>query len=887
MKSVRRFLQKSEAVEKLPIERGVINRAAVARRFHIPYAATRVEPLKSIIDKFNARISERGSVASKYDLEVAKVRQYLEQSFAEGSIPVRGTKVYRTAIVSKFGISATALKRHHGLKSLLEEFDNAISESELKGSKYDSYTEPLRALVRDCLSGKNPVPLYQGRMNRAVVARQLGVRIQALTLSSKLSEILAAADRELAAREDPFPRVDTNGRIYLFRPSLAPWISRHKRAYDFSELADIYSYDLAVRVRDAFLIYCSKLRSGTAKTAYRATLEALRFLAESDVAGPEIVAALSRATLPDRDVFEQACHAWRTERVSDLEGRKETTASAWIKSVNRALRYLVLAGIVPRISRLKPISGAWRKSKPRKSFAESSRQRMRQVAQDALRRIAEDREIEISASEENEFLHALEEEAARRDDLPDDTVSAIRVILAERLTAIRSCAECDFLKWERFWSEGQAILSEACPQSSKLVRLGGLSDSPEDVIGSIDFGDLLALVDRQWNGCAPRRNPHRKGVIHRFYRRHGGFYAVEHRLNPHPDAVVAALVMYLHDSGANTATARTLEIDCLEPSQLPGHERVTGFKARSKGKPIFTDLAVKNPEYQITTVMALRKLTEMTARYRRNAAVEDRKALFLVRPQSKVVALSDHRLTDWFKRFCERHDELRGVGYLLSMIRPSVLLDLALRKDGSLIAAQYKGQHASGSTTGRYVNKYPMLLLYEEKMKFFMNQFQATAIAPVLGAAQRLGISSDVAQELLEKAERNGLGVLCLLPRAGIQPGTSKGDLCHLPERCITCVASIVVPEPETISVTCPHQIIDPVVQRRVGRRNPRRSPPGSCPASVRSTPRGVIIDRQVVVSHCDGRRMLLSIHCDSARRGGGISERRGIAADGGDGRHR
>jgi hypothetical protein len=246
--------------------------------------------------------------------------------------------------------------------------------------------------------------------------------------------------------------------------------------------------------------------------------------------------------------------------------------------------------------------------------------------------------------------------------------------------------------------------------------------------------------------------------------------------------------------------ARTLDVDCLEPSQLPGHERVTGFKARSNGKPIFTDLAVKHSEYQVTTVMAFRRLAEMTVRYRRSASDENRNALFLVRPQSQVKALSDHLLTAWFKQFCERHDELKGFGFLPSMIRSSVLLDLALRNDGGVISAQYKGQHASGATTGGYVNKYPTQLLYEEKMKFFMNQFQATAIAPISGAAQRLGISIDVVHKLVEKAERNGLGVLCLQPRAGIQPGTRKGQLCHLPERCINCVASIVVPQPETIA---------------------------------------------------------------------------------------
>jgi hypothetical protein len=555
--SVSKFLQKRERAGKLPIERGVVNRAAVARLFGIPYAATRVEPLKSIIDGFDTRLSEKGSVSSKYDLEVPKVRQYLEQAFAEGTIPLQGTKVDRAAIRSIFGLNASSLNRHHGLKTLLEEFDKAVAQADLKGSKYDVYVEPLRDLVRDCLSGKSPVPVYQRKFNRAAVARQLGVPDDALKISSQLSEILDEGDGELSIRVDPFSVTDKNGRLYLFRPSLAPWVNRHKRSYDFSQLADIYSEHLATRVRDAFLKYCSKHAVGRAKTIYQATLETFRFLAESEISGPNIAAALRSAEMPDRDLFEQTCCSWRTERVENHTGSRDTTASAEIKTVNVVLKYLASDGIVPRINPLRPISGARRKAKPRKSFAESSRQRLRQVAHDALQRIAQARELEISASEENEFLRALEEEAFRRDDLPDDTVSAIRVILSERLTAIRRCAERDFLKWERFWSEGQALVAKGGTGSGDLARLSDLSGRQDDVTAGADLSDFLALIEDHWNGCAPRWSHHGKGLIHRLYRQHGGFHAVEHRLNPHPHAVTAALVMYLHDSGANTSSANS------------------------------------------------------------------------------------------------------------------------------------------------------------------------------------------------------------------------------------------------------------------------------------------------------------------------------------------
>jgi hypothetical protein len=796
---VRKFLEERDTEGNLPIERGVINRATIARQFNLPYDRTRVEPVKSVIDEFDHRLSERGYVRSKFDLEVPKVRCFLEKALADGSIPVRGKKVDRAAIRLKFGFDESTLTRHKELRKLLVEFDRSLSAAQFKWSKYEVYTEPLRALLTNMIGGgTDPLPMHQGRLSRAVIARKLNVPAYALSRPSKLQDILIEADRQIAGMVKPFWTTSRDGRVELVRPGLAPWVSRHGRHYDFNELADIYSENVAIRVRDAFLKYCTKYASGTARIRYASTLRLLRWLSRSPIAGPRIVATLRNGDKPDADLFEQACGAWRAEQVSDLRGRKETTVSGIIHTVNLVVRYLALAGIVPRIKSLKPIAGAKRKTKPRRSFAEVSR-RLREVAHDALHRIAQAREIIVPASEENAFLRALEEEAYLRDDLPEDTVSAIRVLLSDRLAALRKCAEEDFLKWQRLWDEGKSLIDNVDGQSTASARLTTFGGPQKHVTVSAELDHFLAAVDDQFNGCAPRRNFHR-GLAH-VYAKNGGFAAVEYRLSPHPEAVIAAVIMYLHDSGANVSTARTLDFDCIEPSPVPGYERITGFKARSKGKPIITDLPVKSAHQQITTIAALKKLVEMTSRYRRNASERDKRSLFLVRPQSTVVALSGHQLLAWFKQFCGRHKELKDFQFRPSMIRPSVLLELALNREGNLIAAQYKAQHASPATTSRsYVHKYPMLLLYEEKMKLFMNQFQATATAPIAGAAQRLGISVEAARELLKEAERNGLGVLCLLPRAGIQPETREGDLCRFPERCINCSASIVVPQPEMIA---------------------------------------------------------------------------------------
>jgi hypothetical protein len=146
-----------------------------------------------------------------------------------------------------------------------------------------------------------------------------------------------------------------------------------------------------------------------------------------------------------------------------------------------------------------------------------------------------------------------------------------------------------------------------------------------------------------------------------------------------------------------------------------------------------------------------------------------------------------------FKSFLLQHEQLRGFSFTLDMIRPSVLLQIAHENDGNLLAAQFNASHASFSTTSGYTDKYPTRVIYERQIREFQQLFQVVAIADIASAPRKLGISTGQFRALFGEANRTGLGVACLNPKAGFQPGTVQGQDCDKLELCSGCSLRFVV----------------------------------------------------------------------------------------------
>ena len=69
----------------------------------------------------------------------------------------------------------------------------------------------------------------------------------------------------------------------------------------------------------------------------------------------------------------------------------------------------------------------------------------------------------------------------------------------------------------------------------------------------------------------------------------------------------------------------------------------------------------------------------------------------------------------------------------------------------------------------------------------------------IRGAAKKLGLGVSQVRRLFGEACRTGLGVACLNPRGGVQPGSVKGQTCTQLQNCHSCSNRIVVATVENL----------------------------------------------------------------------------------------
>jgi hypothetical protein len=126
-------------------------------------------------------------------------------------------------------------------------------------------------------------------------------------------------------------------------------------------------------------------------------------------------------------------------------------------------------------------------------------------------------------------------------------------------------------------------------------------------------------------------------------------------------------------------------------------------------------------------------------------------------------------------------------------------MQAAYDKETGIIAAAAIGDHASLRTTNDYVARYPNKAVWESMIRQFQSLFQAVSIHSIKGAAQKLGLSPRAVKRLFSEACRTGLGVACLNPKAGIQPGSESGKTCTQLQGCPGCTNSVVIATVENL----------------------------------------------------------------------------------------
>jgi hypothetical protein len=605
------------------------------------------------------------------------------------------------------------------------------------------------------------------------------------------------------------PKVEKELSLYEFK------IEEHKRSYSFEFTcpAVIAFVRLALPHLKTFL---RRYPAGSAKSHYRIAKHFLRHLEELNVLGQEpgffkALADEGPDSISWRD-WEQVLYRWRDSLAYDQ--RTELGNHEYVRKLVQIWNHLHSVQIVPAVV-LRGFKGAGSSDNitPRQSLAQLVPNHLKplevgEVAWNQIKIYFDDREHD----EALEFISSLcaaygSDEIAKLP--PTELIEKIHGLNNDRLAALRDAAESDFLHWYDHWQWGQSALASAKQtpeQLNYLVDSTQLSvqqrrnNSAELFFSGTKehrIGNALQYVIANNGGIATGI----QGRIHHMQISMGGRAAFHGYLHPHRNATLALWLLMMVDTGVNCEVGRGTIANCISPS-TPGFSRIRfGAKARANGKVIVDELPDAPLSGQkLSLPTAIRNYQEMSERYRDLAKQDEGTFLLLHEHLQNVHAVSESTARNWFLDFLKRHPSLHGLDARPSMIRPSVLMSIQHKNGEDIAFAQTVADHANSTVTNlHYTGKTPAVLAYSLLIREFSERFQAVVVSSIVGAANKLGLSDDEFERIVSEAHRTGLGVACLDPLAGIQPGTRKGRSCTRLDACCGCSMRYVVANQENV----------------------------------------------------------------------------------------
>lgn len=778
---------------------GMISRKHYARR--LGFSA---QPLGGKLAETFAEYERKHGVVTGPLRHLPEMREWLTEAYESRRIGVRDGRLDRIEFQKKFGLrGGTFLTRHPPIRALFEEFDaRAEVDNYLPADKHAELDRFLMALSNGPILTKDRLTI-----NRVLLCKAAGVP-QTRLRDKPFADALAAGEAAI--------------RVKAMESRIDPYV--HGRVFPFGGLTTQWPTAFLERVGARFKQVAAGWVAEVAKNPYLQLLSALEWIGASGDSHCQAVVAEAkekgRITLVDS--WEEALYAYRAHLVSEISRgvRSDSSVDTSISSLRASLDALSSGQVVPVTSVPLPgIKHSRRRRGHLRTVAEAAIQ-SDDKSEDGYVTFARSRfeeacamlSLDMGKGESGEFIAGLADELRLKRKLPNDPAEAVRRTLERRLAALRDHAATIFESAVKAHGRGGELLANASIDGAEFERaytnkeLGihekrelvrSLFPNPNDssakqVIKGI--ANLLGLIEQRHSGVPPISGVSKPGPYGQFFAKrylaYGGLAKVESMLIPNADAVGAALTLYLCESGANVTVGRTLDRDCIDPSDLKGYCSITGFKSRARGKPIIVDLHKESP--------AVRAIEWLLAAGQRlaNAAAEDSDRLFLMRIGERVQLMTPHWFTNWFKEFAASTPGLEGIRLVPNMIRPSVLLHASLSNDGRLMAGMAIGQHGLAVTQG-YQQKWPTRLLYDANIRRFQSAFETLVLSNVKDAAVHLGITVEQFEARLGNLSPTGLGTYCKDSRG--RPG-EKREACSTLDCWNDCPHLLIVAEVEAVA---------------------------------------------------------------------------------------
>jgi len=280
-----------------------------------------------------------------------------------------------------------------------------------------------------------------------------------------------------------------------------------------------------------------------------------------------------------------------------------------------------------------------------------------------------------------------------------------------------------------------------------------------------------------------------------------------------PLRMVSGYAFILLETAGNTSSIWNLSINDL--NNMEGGYQLNWIKWRSQGDEAKYKLfAERDPSAELTAdTLTVRDVykheLEQRARFIGDVRPEDKDALFLAhyKNHTKVDATrrrqyvpsrpSENFARSHFQTLCNIASNGQWTTTPKAIRGSLMLLTGLMTRDAGEVARL--GQHKGLSMAARYTFELPELMRRESAVREFLSWFETLLTIDIQDFALRIGIdpvkwgeSLDEVKALrtaeLNEAVNNQFGgVHCIDPKAGVQPGTEKGEVCDRVENCLTC----------------------------------------------------------------------------------------------------
>jgi len=775
---------------------GKISRKVVTRKLGL--SQTAMTRFLAIFTDYEDAVGGKEAVV---ETKIPAMRSWFEAAMADGSLQIRDGKVSRIQFYERFGLphSKTVLIRYPRIAAVVQEYDEKVRATDYKPSETASDLRRLAALLAD-----DPPLGKEGRtINRREISRLLGIAEYRFKRSPFIEEIQKAESKLLSSLERDLLIGFAGGRLFSFK----------------SLTENGWSRSYASRLKDEFERVYKKKSKDEAKTHFHTLCDLLVFLARSDSRYCRSVVDGLNSDVSVRGLTSEFTRSLQEYR-DHLRAANEmdSTCNLKISVANSVVRRLSAHAVLPtptlyligfredKSSHISTVAEAKELNLPTKAHPHVDDYLV--FATSMLKQAAELRQIDLG-KDAGEFSKVLREELeAETFNAAENPASVILRVLERRITLIRRAAWAVVEHGQLESQRGAELLARAVDPSEDFDRIisgEGMSKTernallrqyfPGGDLAEQGIANLLKLLDARYHRIFPASQSKRRSEGQFFQKRaleYGSARQLQGYLIPSQEVVSAVLTLYLLESGSNVSVGRTLYIDCIEDADEPHHIKVTGYKARAAGKPIFAVMeqrseAVKAMTWLSSAVQSIPGLDR-----------ETKKQLFLAKGLGvgmKLIEEFTYRAD--FKRLIASIPELSKLSMTPNMLRPSILLKAALESDGRTNLSQAIGQHGKMVHEG-YVNRHPLRYLRDTEIRHFQHSLETVVIQAIKDAHALLGVDVEGMARRVEMTMATGLGTLCA-NRNG-RPG-NEGSPCTSIDCWNDCPQLIVIAKKEEVAI--------------------------------------------------------------------------------------